>query len=162
MTIIKRPKLWIIISLIYIWLYSIGVFIAAVGPPLIIANVLTNKNDKISMQKIEKGFVLYAQEASKTLNVKYSCFLYTLFLNIILMLPTLAMGIFTLQKKLCAKNGLIGLLLLYILCPILIALVTSEYNAIINFNTLSFIPIIIILTRKTIDQSFTEQAIQPD
>ncbi len=154
--------IWLVISVIYIWLYSIGVFFAAIGPPLIIAKITTNKDNQISMTAIENSLVRYAQDGSKTLNVKYSYFLYLLLLNIILMLPSVVVGAFALRKKLWARNGLIGLLTLYLLCPFVIAIVTSEYKGIININTLPFIAIIFLLTRRQIESIFTEQQNQPD
>lgn len=154
--------IWLVISVIYIWLYSIGIFIAAIGPPLIFAEITTSKGNQISMTAIGKGVVLYAQEGSKKLNVNYNYFLYSLFLNIILVLPSIVVGTFALRRKLWARNGLIVLLTLYLICPIIIARVTSEYNLdILNINRLPFVAIIFLLTRKTIEKIFTEQQNQP-
>ncbi len=146
---------WIILSVLYVWLFSASIFIASIGPPIVMA-MIVNTNNSISLADLTKSFLYYAQEGSNKLNVKYDYFLYSLIIAVILFIPTLIVGAFVLRRKLWARNALIGLLIVFILYPIILTVITSGFSTnIFSINMLVFLSIIFLLTRKNIESIFT-------
>ena len=155
MNIFKKPMLWLIVAVIYAWLFSVSTFIAAIGPPLIIAKI-TNTHNSISVSDMTKAFLKYAQEGATELKVQYNYFLFSLILHVLLFIPTLIIGIFVLRKKMWARNSLIALLSIFLIFPFALAIITSEFTIdTFNLSRLPFLAFILLLTRKEIKSVFT-------
>jgi hypothetical protein len=153
--IFKRPMVWVSIAVIYMWLFSLSIFIASIGPPLVIAKIVIAKN-VMSLTAINNAFLLYVQEASNKLNVKYNFILFSLVLNVLLFLPTVIIGIFVLRKHLWARNGFLGLLMIFLISPFALVIFTSEsIFGIFNLTQLPLIVFIFLFTRNQIKCIFT-------
>ena len=141
----------IAVSVAYIWLFTLSTFVASFGPPLVIAKI-ADTDKSISFNDLKESFFIYAQEASKKLNVKCKYLLYSLLMNVVVFLPTLIIGIFLLRKKRWARNAMIWILFILLIYPIAISAITSEFSGrILNFNMLIFPGIIYLLKRKNIE-----------
>jgi hypothetical protein len=155
MPILKRPMVWVSIAVIYMWLFSLSMFIASIGPPLVMAKIVTGEN-AMSVTAINNAFLLYVQEASSKLNIKYNFLLFSLALNVLLFLPTVIISIFVLRKHSWAMNGLLALLIIFLIYPFALAIFTSEsFWGIFNLNQLFLLAFIFLFTREEIRCIFT-------
>jgi hypothetical protein len=155
MPMFKRPMVWVSFAVIYMWLYSLSIFVASVGPPLVMANIVTGK-DAISLAALNNAFLHYVQEASSKLNVKYNYILFSLVLNVLLFLPTVIIGIFVLRKYLWARNGFLILLSIFLIYPFALVIFTSEsILGIVNLSQLPLFAFIFLFTREEIKCIFT-------
>ena len=66
--VIRKPIIWVYISVIYIWFYFISKFIASVGPPFIVAKIADTDNS-ISFSEFKKAFLTYAQKGSEEVGI---------------------------------------------------------------------------------------------
>ena len=141
----------IAVSVACIWLFTLSTFVASVGPPMVIAKI-ADTDKSMSFNDLKESFLIYAQEASKTMNLSFNFLLYSLLWNMMIIIPTLIIGFFLLKKKRWARNAMIGLLIIILLYPIVISTITSEFSSrILNFNMLIFPGIIYLLKRKRIE-----------
>lgn len=145
----------IAVSVAYLWLFTLSTFVASVGPPIVIAKI-ADTDKSMSFNDLKEAFLIYAQEASKTMNLSYDFLFYSLLWNMMIFIPTLIIGFFLLRKKRWARNAMIGLLILLLLYPIAISAITSEFSGrILNFNMLIFPGIIYLLKKKYIESNLS-------
>ncbi len=97
-SILKRPIVWVYLSVIYIWVIAISVLIATLGPPYVLSLVVHPKNLSSFSYFIE-SFPLYVQEATKELNISANIFMYSFFSNIIVFPIAISIGFFVLKTK---------------------------------------------------------------
>jgi len=159
---LKKPIAWIYFSVIYIWLLSISVLVATLGPPYVLSLLVHPKNSSSFSYFIE-SFPLYVQEATKELNISVNIFMYSFFSNIIVFPIAILVGIFVLKKKLWARNSMIFIILLLILQPIIVGVIAGDSP--IDFLDLGtiiepifFLVIIYILTRKSVKEIFIRKS----
>ncbi len=146
---------WVSVAVVYLWLFSASMFLASIGPPVVMAKIATTQ-ETISLQDLKKAVSVYAQEASNKLNIDYNYVLLSLAANVLLFLPTLFIGLFALRKRLWARKSLIALLAVFLVYPFTLALFTSvPLFSVINFNQLPLLAFIILLTRDEIKCVFT-------
>ena len=86
---------WIIVSVLYVWLFAVSIFIASIGPTIVMAMI----DQYISFADLTKSFLYYAQEGSNKLNFEYDYVFYSLLIDMILFIPTSIIGTFVLRKK---------------------------------------------------------------
>ena len=150
----KKPNLWIILSVGYLWLLGIGKLIATLGPPFVISRIMETKNS-FSISGFVNAFVIYAQEAAPKLGYTYKFVLYSFISNVLIFIPVIVVDYFVLQKRLWARNTLIVLILVYLFHPLGIGLLTSELNlSFIRLNSIVLVAIIYALMCKTTTDAF--------
>ena len=159
---LKKPIVWLYFSVIYIWLLSISVLVATLGPPFVLSLIAHPKNSSSFSYFIE-SFSLYVQEVTKELNVSADVFMYSFFSNIIVFPIALVVGFFVLKKKLWARNIMIFLVLLLILQPIILGVIArGSFSDFLDFETITepvfFFIIIYVLTRKSVKEIFMRKA----
>lgn len=161
-SILRRPIVWVYLSVIYIWVLAISVLIATLGPPYVLSLVTHPKNSSSFSYFIE-SFPLYVQEATKELNISANIFMYSFFSNIIIFPIAILVGFFVLKKKLWARNSMIFIILLLILQPIIVGVITGgSFINFLDFETITepifFLIIIYILTRKSVKEIFIRKS----
>jgi len=78
--------------------------------------------------------------------------------NIIILMPALVIGFFVLRKNIWAKNALILLLIFLIFMPTLLSALASELSLnILNTDTLIYLAMIYLFTRKSTNEYFLEK-----
>lgn len=154
--VIRKPIIWLYVSVIYIWIFIIFKFIASVGPPFVIAKI-ADTDDSLSLAELKKAFMIYIHEASEKIDISSQFILYSMLSNIILIAPVLIIGFFVLKKKLWARNSFIILLIFFMLLPILISLASGAFpsaTVVLNYDTAIYLLIIFFLTRKSTKELF--------
>lgn len=151
---IHKPVVWIYISIIYIWFYITAKVLASLAPLFLISKIADTDNS-LSFLELKKAFLIYVQEGANEAGINTQYFLYSIVTNIIILIPILVVGILILRKKLWARNVLIVLLILLIFMPSLLSAFTSEVSLnILNYDTLIYLAIIYMFTRKSTKEYF--------
>lgn len=152
--VIKKPYVWIFVSVVYVWLLGLSKLIATLGPPFVISIIAHTKNS-FWLSDFGKAFPFYAQEVANKLGYKYEYVLYSLLANIFILIPAMVMGFFVLRKKLWARNTFIGLVLSYIVHLIGIGLLASEsILGTLSLNSIILAAILCLLVRKSTKRVF--------
>ena len=158
--VLKKPILWIYFSVIYIWLLSISVIFATLGPPYVLARLVRPKNSSLFTAFIE-SFHLYVREAARMLNVSDNIVWYSFFSNIVIFTVAIFIGFFIIKKKMWARNFMIVLLLILILQPLILQIIAK--GSILNLQSdviiesTIFLVIIFVLTRKSAVAVFSKR-----
>jgi len=156
---LKKPTLWIYISVIYIWILAIGKLIASLGPPYIIAQIVKTDNS-VSFQELKQSFLIYISEVAKKLHYTPEYVQYSLLSNVILYAPTLVIGFFVIKKRFWARNVLLFMIALIILKP-LIGIMTSDItlSAFLSVDTIILLLMIYFFTRRATKEAFTKEKV---
>ena len=148
---LKKPIVWIYFSVIYIWLLSLSVLVATLGPPYVLVRIARPKNTSLITDFIE-SFHSYVKETARTLNVSDNIVWYSFFSNIVIFPLAILTGFFVVKKKMWARNFMIVLLLILILRPLILQIVASGavlMQADTIIESIIFLMIIFFLTRKS-------------
>jgi len=152
--VVKKPYVWIFASVVYVWLLALSKLIATLGPPFVISLIVHTKNS-FWLSDFGQAFLFYAQEAASKLGYKYEYVLYSLFANILILIPAIVIGFFVLRKRLWARNTIVVFVIAYLLQPLAIGLLTSEsILGILSLNTIILGAILYLLLRKSSERVF--------
>lgn len=153
---IRRPNIWICISIIYIWFYMTAKVVASLAPPYLIAKIADSDNS-LSVVELKKALLIYIQEGAQEAGISSQYFLYSIAANIIILMPILIIGFFIFKKKSWARNALLAMLVLLIIMPILLSGLASELSLnILNADTMIYLAIIYLFTRRQAKDYFIE------
>ncbi len=154
--IIRKPYIWIFISVVYIWLLAFSKLFATLGPPYVFSKGFSTTMH-FSLSSLTEAFLFYAQEVAKLSGYKYEYVLYCFIANIVILIPAIVVGFFVLRKKMWARNTLISLIIAYVMYPLGIALLTSESKFIIlTMNAIILVAIIYVLMRSPSKKVFLD------
>ena len=154
MTLLKKPRLWIISSIIYLWVFTAAKLFVTVGPPLVMYTIVYGHR-AFSLTKLNNTFLFYIEDLTKRLGMSYEYVFYSFLANAIFFLSALLIGAFVLKKKRWARNALIALLVMLILWPLIMPIAFGYNINILKINFLIFPGMIYLLKRKDVEPSFT-------
>jgi hypothetical protein len=159
---LKKPIILVYFAVIYIWLLSICILVATIGPPIVVSLIARRKNSPLFFNFTET-LPLYLQTAKEELNISAEVLTYVFASNIVIFSMALVIGFFILKKKLWARNTMIFLVLFLILQPIILVVITgASYSDFLNIEAIAepifFLIVIYILTRKSVKEIFIKKA----
>jgi hypothetical protein len=156
---IKKPKVWFIVCLVYIWLFGLGKLFATIGPPYLISRI-ANANNAFSISAIGKSFLYYTHEVANRLGYKYEYVLFAFVANIVIFMPIVILSYFVLRKNRWALNTMIILIAVYVVLSVGLGLLTSEsVSGAQIMNTVMLVGVIYVFIRKSTKAIFNEKNI---
>jgi hypothetical protein len=157
---LKKPIVWIYLSVAYIWLLSISVLVATLGPPYLLALMVRRKNSSLFSAFID-SFHLYVNETAGALHVTNDFVWYLFILNIVKFPLAILLGFFVVKKKMWARNFMIFLLLFLILEPLILWIAVSgsalHFSLGATIEPTILLLIIFVLTRKSTADVFSKR-----